>query len=245
MSKETIRRRTRARLIDSGVIRFPSEPHRIPNFRGSETAASLLRRLTIWRRARVIRCDGTAPQIWLRRAALAEGKTLYLPVGNLRSERCFVEIDPQRLGSRWWRAVSLPGARSLGRLVTPDQLPALDLVVTGAIAVNRQGAMIGRGGGSFDLEYGLLRHLGKVREYTPIVTTLHSLQVIEDRIPMRAHDVPVDFAVTPDNVIAAPSLYPRPRGVLWDLLGEDQARAIPSLQRGRRDRSSRLTPGHL
>ena len=245
MSKEAIRRRVRERLTRAGVARFPTAEGRIPNFRGAENAASLLRRLTIWRRARAIRCDFRAPQVWLRRAALAEGKKVYLAVGNLRSERCFIELDPDRLGKSAWRATSLRGARQLGRFVTPEQLPTLDLVVRGALAVNRQGAMVGDGGGTFDLEYGLLRQLGKIREYTPVVTTLHSLQVVDDRIPMRAHDVPVDFAVTPDNVIAAPSLYPRPRGVLWDYLPEDRARTIPSIERPRRARSTKSTPGQL
>lgn len=245
MSKEAIRRRVRKRLTRAGVTRFPAEEERVPNFRGAENASSLLRRLTIWRRARAVRFDASAPQIWLRRAALAEGKKVFLAIGSLRRERCFVEIDPEKLGSSSWRATSLRGALRLGRTVTPDQLPALDLIVTGAMAVNRQGAMIGAGGGAFDLEYGLLRHLGRIREYTPVVTTVHSLQVVDDRIPMRSHDVPVDFAVTPDNVIAAPSLYPRPRGILWDILGEDRAEAMPSLQRQRRERSTRLTPGQV
>jgi len=156
----------------------------------------------------------------------------------MRCERCFIEIDPERLRTQSWRAASTRGARNLGRPLTPDQLPTLDLVVAGAVAINRQGAMLGGGGGGFDLEYGLLRHLGKIREFTPVVTTLHSLQVVDDRIPMHTHDVPVDFAVTPDHVIAAPNLYPRPRGVLWNLLGDDRAKAIPTFLRGRRERSS-------
>ncbi len=241
MSKEAIRQQVRKRLTRARVIRFPSEEGRIPNYRGAENASALLRRLTIWRRAKSIKFSLGAPQIWLRRNALAEGKTIYLALGHLRSERCFLELDPQRLGSRAWRAASIRGALEVGRLITPEQIPALDLVVAGAIGVNRQGAMIGHGGGSFDLEYGLLRHLGKVREYTPVVTTVHSLQVIDDRIPMRAHDVPVDFAVTPDDVIAAPSLYARPRGILWDLLPERATRTIPALHGNRRERPPRRT----
>ncbi len=241
MSKEILRHQVRERLSRSRVVRFPHEDERTPNFRGAENAAALLRRLTIWRRAKTIKFDLGAPQIWLRRAALAEGKAVYLAIGQMRTERCFVEIDPKRLGSRAWRASSLRGALQIGRLITPDQVPAIDLVVAGAIAVNRQGAMLGQGGGSSDLEYGLLRHLGKVREYTPVVTTVHSVQVIDDRIPMRAHDVPFDFAVTPDDVIAAPSLYPRPRGVLWDLLPDEGARMVPALHRSRPERPPRRT----
>ena len=81
-----------------------------------------------------------------------------------------------------------------------------------------------------------------MREYTPIVTTVHPLQVIDDRIAMRAHDIPVDFLVTPDQVVAAPSLYPRPRGILWDLLPDERIRAIPALRKGRREGRGTLTP---
>ncbi len=241
MSKEAIRQQVRTRLSRARVVRFPDEEGQIPNFRGAENASALLRRLTIWRRSKSVKFDLGAPQIWLRRNALAEGKTVYIALGRLRSEQCFLELDPQRLGPNAWRAASMRAALKAGRLITPDQLPALDLVVAGAMAVNRQGAMLGRGAGAFDLAYGILRHLGKVREYTPVVTTVHSLQVIDERIPMRAHDVPFDFAVTPDDVIAAPSLYPRPRGILWDLLSEEAARVVPALYRNRRERPTRRT----
>jgi len=243
MSKDAIRLHVRQRLARTRVTRFPDDGTRVPNFHGAENAAALLRRLTIWRRARAIVFGTSAPQSMLRRSALAEGKIVFLAVGGLRAERCFLELDPERLGARAWRAASLRRALRSGRLITPDQLPAIDLVVTGAIAVNRQGAMVGTGGGFFDLKYGVLRHLGKIREYTPVVTTVHALQVIEDRIPMRAHDVPFDFAVTPEDVIAAPSLYPRPRGVLWDLLPQDGTRLVGSLQRRRRERPPRRTQG--
>ena len=241
MKKEAIRQRSLERLSRAGVRIFPTCEKHAPNFRGAENAATLVSRLTIWRRAKTIKFDLAAPQIWLRRRALEEGKVIYLATTNLCNENCFIEIDPARLGWRAWRAVSLRGALNLGRRVTADQVRGIDMVVTGAVALNRQGAMVGPGGGSTDLHYGVLRHLGKVREYTPVVTTVHSLQITDDRIPMRAHDVPFDFAATPENVIAAPSLYPRPRGVLWDLL-PDKKSAIPAPLR-RKTRPSRRTPG--
>ncbi|HVM97317.1 MAG TPA: hypothetical protein VMT89_13065 [Candidatus Acidoferrales bacterium] len=95
------------------------------------------------------------------------------------------------------------------------------------------------------MEYALLRGEGKIREYTPILTTVHPLQIIDDRLPMRGHDIPVDFVVTPDQVIAAPSLHPRPRGILWDLLAEEKIRAIPALRRGRREVRGAPTPRQL
>jgi 5-formyltetrahydrofolate cyclo-ligase len=245
MTKDAIRHKVWTRVTAAGVVRFPGAHGRIPNFVGAERAAKLLTQLTIWKRAKVIKFDLSAPQIALRRAALREGKIVYLSVPGLRSERCFLELDPSRLGGHVWRASSLRGALRYGRPVAPHELHPVDLVLVGSVAVSRQGARVGRGSGAADLEYALLRRAGKVREYTPIVTTVHPFQIVDDRIAMRAHDIPIDFLITPDQVVAAPSLYPRPRGILWDLLPDDRIRAIPALRKGRREGRGTLTPGQL
>jgi 5-formyltetrahydrofolate cyclo-ligase len=243
MTKDAIRLKVWNRLSAAGIARFPSTYGRIPNFAGCESASALLRQLTIWKRARVVKFDAGAPQLPLRRAALCEGKIVYLPVPGLRTERCFLELDPARLGARPWRAASLRAALRLARAVTPQEVQPVDLIVVGSVAASRQGARLGKGSGAGDLEYALLRQSGKVREYTPIVTTIHPLQLLDERIPMRAHDIPVDFVVTPEQVVAAPSLYPRPRGILWNLLPDDRIRSMPILRKGRRDTCSSLTPG--
>jgi 5-formyltetrahydrofolate cyclo-ligase len=244
MLKDAIRQKVWNRVVAAGVARFPSAPGRVPNFAGAERAASLLCQLTIWKRARVIKVDCGAPQLAVRRAALRDGKILYLPLPGLRSERCFLEIDPARIGANAWRAATIHGALRFGRPVAPHELRPVDLVLVGSVAVSRQGARVGKGSGASDLEYALLRQAGRVREYTPIMTTIHPLQVVDDRIPMRAHDIPVDFMITPDQVVAAPSLYPRPRGILWDLLPDERIRAIPVLRKGRRDGAGTRSPGY-
>jgi 5-formyltetrahydrofolate cyclo-ligase len=245
MTKDAIRHKVWTRVTVAGVTRFPSAYGRIPNFTGAERAAALLRELTIWKRAKVIKVEACAPQLSVRRAALRDGKIVYLALPGLRSERCFLELDPERLGPRAWRAASLRGALQLGRPVAPQEMRAIDLLMVGAVAVTRQGARVGKGSGATDLEYGVLRQAGRVREYTPIVTTLHPLQLIDDRIPMRAHDIPVDFLITPDHVVAAPSLYPRPRGILWDLLAEDRIRSVPVLRKTRRSARGSISPRQL
>jgi 5-formyltetrahydrofolate cyclo-ligase len=244
MTKDAIRHKVWTRVTVAGVARFPGAYGRVPNFGGAERAAQLLCQLTIWKRAKVIKIDVAAPQLPLRRVALQQGKVVYLALPGLRSERCFLEIDPARLGSSAWRAASMRGALRYGRPLTPQELRPVDLVLVGSVAVSRQGARIGRGSGATDLEYALLRQAGKVREYTPIMTTVHPLQVVDERIPMRAHDIPIDFIVTPDQVVAAPSLYPRPRGILWDLLPDERIRSMPILRKGRREGRTG-TPGHF
>ncbi len=167
----------------------------------------------------------------MRRLALAEGKILYLAVPQLRSEKCFLEIDPQRVGKRAALAASLAGACRFGRPVSPREMRPVDLVVCGSVAVARDGARVGKGGGYCDLEYGVLREEGKLRESTPILTTVHPLQVVTDRIGMLPHDLPVDFVVTPTEVVATRPAHPRPRGIYWDLLRPLRINAIPLLRK--------------
>lgn len=245
MTKDAIRHKVWTRVTAAGVASFPSAYGRIPNFVGAAKAAELLCQLTIWKRARIIKADASAPQLAVRRAALRQGKILYLSLPGLRSERCFLEIDPARLGPNAWRAASLRIAMQYARAVSPAELRPVDLVMVGSVAVTRQGARVGRGNGAGDLEYALLRQAGKVREYTPVMTTVHPMQVVDERIPMRAHDIPVDFMITPDQVVAAPSLYPRPRGILWDLLPDERIRSMPILRKGRREGRGTSSPGHL
>ncbi|MEO8601034.1 MAG: hypothetical protein ABI629_00510 [bacterium] len=97
MTKDAIRHKVWTRVTAAGVVRFPGAHGRIPNFIGAERAAKLLTQLTIWKRAKVVKCDLAAPQMALRRAALRDGKIVYLSVPGLRSERCFLELDPARL----------------------------------------------------------------------------------------------------------------------------------------------------
>jgi len=241
MTKSEIRQKVWQTMQREGVARFPGAVGRIPNFAGAEHAAQLLREMAVWRRALVVKVNPDAPQHAVRRLALAEGKILYMAVPQLRTEKCFVEIDPQRLGKKAILAASIAGARRYGRAVSPHEMRPVDLVVCGSVAVARDGARIGKGGGYCDLEYGLLREAGKVRDSTPILTTVHAFQVVAERIAMLPHDLPVDFLVTPTEVIATRPAHPRPRGIYWDLLRPLRINAIPLLRKQLR-RGSAGTP---
>jgi len=94
----------------------------------------------------------------------------------------------------------------------------VDAKVMGSVAVDPWGGRVGKGGGYSDLEYALLRELNLVTEATPLITTVHDLQVLHDRIPMKPHDVPVDFIVTPTRLLPTKKVHSRPRGISWELL---------------------------
>jgi len=213
------------------VHRFPGAHGRIPNFIGAERAAARLTELAVWKKARAIKINPDAPQLPVRRQALADGKVVYMAVPALRTEKCFIEIDPKRLGRRTALAASIVGARKYGRLVSPREVRAIDLVVCGSVGVRRDGTRVGKGGGYADLEYAILREEGKLKETTPVVTTVHPLQIVAEKVAMLAHDIPLDFLVTPFEVVATRPAFPRPRGIYWDLLKAARIEAIPSLRK--------------
>ena len=131
------------------------------------------------------------------------------------------------------QAASIGGAAKLGVPVTPDELGRIDLVVAGSVAVNARGGRVGKGGGYSDLEWALARELGLVSERTPVLSSVHELQVVSDAIPMTAHDVPVDLIVTPERVIRTRGRRRKPSGIRWSDLTDRQIGDMPVVARAR------------
>jgi len=230
-SKQAVRERIWSLLTRRRVGRFPLPLNdRIPNFAGAEQAAARLAALPEWRAARTLKCNPDAPQRAVRLRALREGKDVFVAVPRLRAERCFIHLDPRRIpAARLAAAATIGGAAALGVPVAPRELPHVDLVVAGSVAVNRRGARVGKGGGYSDLEFALAAELGAVDARTTVVTTVHDLQVVDGAIPMTAHDVPVDLVVTPTRVLRARRAPARPRGIRWDELDAAQLAAMPAV----------------
>src|SRR5262245_22156058 len=227
--KQTLRERIWALLERRRVARFPfPTAGRIPNFRGAEAAAARAAALPEWQRARRLKCNPDAPQRALRLRALREGKTVFMAVPRLTDERCFLRLDPARLGKRLAQAATIKGASRLGEPVTPKELGHIDLIVAGSVAVNARGARVGKGGGYSDLEFALAREAGVVDARTSVLTTVHALQVLKDDIPMTPHDVPVDLVVTPARVIRTRTAFAKPEGIRWKELSADQLEAMPA-----------------
>jgi 5-formyltetrahydrofolate cyclo-ligase len=230
-TKDSIRKRVWSLLQAERVTRFPGAEGRIPNFVGAEKCAPMLAELGIWTKARCIKINPDSPQRAVRRKALEEGKTLYMPVPRLRGDKPFIELDPKKLSASPFVLSSIKGASQYGRPVSLAEMKNIDLIVCGSVAVNRHGARAGKGGGFPDLEFGLLRESKKISQRTPVVTTVHPLQVIDDEIPMTEHDIPLDAIITPDGVVSInKSRYPRPRGIYWQFLSEEKIDEIPILK---------------
>jgi 5-formyltetrahydrofolate cyclo-ligase len=217
-------------LQENSVARFPGAEGRIPNFIGAEACAEQLARTRYWQRANVLKVNPDSPQRAIRQRALAEGKIIYMAVPRLRDDKPFIELDPRKLKCSPYAASSIKGAAQHGRAVTLAQMRAIDLVVCGSVAVNRRGARAGKGGGYSDLEFALLTERKKIAARTPIVTSVHPLQIVEYEIPMTAHDIPLDAIVTPNEVLEIKPSFPRPKGIYWKLLPRDKIDDIPVLK---------------
>ncbi|HET6868162.1 MAG TPA: 5-formyltetrahydrofolate cyclo-ligase [Solirubrobacteraceae bacterium] len=218
-SKQEVRERIWELLQRQGAARFPGARGRIPNFRGAEAAAARLAEVPEWQAARVIKANPDSPQLPVRRRARKDGKTLYMAVPRLTTDKPFVEVrgDPTIK-----RALTEGTPRGL------DELEPVELVVCGTVAVNRKGVRIGKGGGFSDLEFALLAERGLVGENTTIVTTVHELQLVDEDLPETEHDFRVDVIVTPDSVLRT-GRRRRPPGILWDHLDAEKRAAIPVL----------------
>ena len=165
----------------------------------------------------MLKCNPDAPQLPVRRLALAEGKVVYMAVPRLREAKPFLRLaDDATIKARGARPVAV------------EELEPVELVVCGTVAVNREGVRVGKGGGYSDLEFGLLVEEGLVGDATAIATTVHPLQVLDEELPETEHDFRVDLVVTPEETLRSPAPR-RPPGILWSHLDEEKIAAIPVL----------------
>ncbi|NHN60730.1 5-formyltetrahydrofolate cyclo-ligase [Halorussus rarus] len=234
-SKQDLRERIWDHLEAEGIARFPFPPHdRIPNVAGAEDAADRLAETDEWQAADAIKANPDAPQLPVRRRALREGKTVYMAVPRLRDEEPFYELDPGAIPAEEYdSAPTVSHVESYARQVAPEEVAPVDLVVSGSVAVTDDGARVGKGEGYSDLEYAVLRELELVDAETPVATTVHDAQVVDEAVAVEAHDVPMDLVVTPTRTIRTETGHEKPSGVLWDDLPEERVAEIPVLD-GRR-----------
>ncbi|TAG65283.1 MAG: 5-formyltetrahydrofolate cyclo-ligase [Oscillatoriales cyanobacterium] len=208
----------------------------IPNFVGAELAAEKLASLPIWQQAKTIKCNPDSPQIPVRMRALQDGKRLYMAVPRLTDDRCFVELTAEDLHKHNMPLAESALAKPSKRIARFEEMEPIDLAIVGCVAVARNGGRTGKGAGFADLELAMLTEFGLVEIDTPIVTTVHPLQIVEDsRLPMQPHDWALNWIVTAQEVIETNTSYPRPTGLNWDSLRSEQLAQIPILRKLREE----------
>lgn len=231
--KDSVRDEVWESLISAGVNVGPVHS-RIPNFAGADQAALHLASLPTWAAARTVKCNPDPPQIPVRLRALYDGKIVYAPVPELTDGVPFVRLDPAALKANdvsFELAATSQGFQEYGQPVRFEEMETLDFVVVGCVAVTGAGGRTGKGGGFADLELGIFRELGKLGPDTPIATTVHSSQLVDNaRVIMDAHDSALDWIATEAGLIETRTAFAQPGGVAWDVVRDDQYRDIPFLK---------------
>ena len=232
-AKALLREEMWRRVSVPGIRRFPSPDGRIPNFVGAEAAAGRLAGTSEWWTACTLKANPDSPQLPVRARALEDGKTVFMAVPRLADPEPFFRLDPAALSDPPRRAASIAGARRSARQVAVTDLEPVDLVVTGCVAVGRDGVRLGKGGGFSDLEFALAAAVGLVGPDTVVATTVHAVQLVDPGVvPVTEHDVHVDLVVTPDEVVWCPR--PRDRrlpALRRSELTDDKIAVIPVLAR--------------
>jgi 5-formyltetrahydrofolate cyclo-ligase len=230
-AKDTLRQQIWDRLESDEIARFPFPPHgRITNFKGAKEAAERAMNLPELADAEAVKANPDAPQLPLRRALLHNGTTVYMAVPRLAADRPFVELDPDDI-SDLNAAATISQMSNYGRKVGPEAVPELDGIVVGSVAVTSDGARVGKGEGYSDLEYAVLREFDLIDEETPVVTTAHDVQLIEEDVATERYDVPMDVVCTPTDTVRTETTRPRPQGLFWADLDSKRLEEIPLLER--------------
>jgi 5-formyltetrahydrofolate cyclo-ligase len=226
-TKQQVRERIWALLERHRAVE-PGVSGHIPAFTRADTAAELLTTLPDWHSAHTIKANPDRAQLPVRALALTAGKTVYMAVPNLANTQPFYLLDPDNLPGPPVQVAAHQAVATFAPTVAIEDMPAIDLVVCGSVAVNAQGARIGKGAGYSDIELALLIEAGLITPDTTIVTTVHELQVVDGPLPETEHDFRVDAIITPKQIITCAEAR-RPTGVLWDHLDEKKIVAIPAL----------------
>lgn len=130
-------------------------------------------------------------------ALVARGVRVLLPVVVGRELDWAVYDGDLRTGP--WR-LREPTGTPLGVAA----LGTVDVVLVPALAVDRDGARLGKGAGFYD------RALTFVRVGTPLLAVLHDGEVLDEPLPVEDHDVPMTGAVTPTGGVVPLGADDRP-----------------------------------
>jgi len=192
--KMVLRKKIWKMMEKKNIARFPLPPyHRIPNFEGSDRAAEKVREIEEYQTAHVIVSNPDYAQQKVRELILRDNKILIM--ASPRLKHGYLEIDPNKVKEREDFASTIEGTFKFGKRL--KDVPKPDLIITGCVAVDREGNRLGKGGGYGDKEISFFKlKFGEI----PVVTTVHDIQIV-DKVPAEKTDTKVDIIVTPKTTI--------------------------------------------
>ena len=204
----------------------------IPDFNGSTVASTNLVDLDIYKSAKTVFVTPDNCLERLRKQIILDGKTQVMPTYGIR--RGFVVLSPEDVSEGMAPySVSLDHIERVGNHVSLSEIRdayKLDLLVTGASAVNYSGIRFGKGHGFFDLEWAMLYQIGAVVESTPVIAFVHESQFVDVPLEVDEFDTVCDYIVTPKRVVHVENHRKPTAGIIWNKLSDGMMNDIPPLQ---------------
>ena len=144
-------------------------------------------------------------------------------------------LDPAAIpGSGMEYAATLDGMEKLAEPMTlahmMEEKIKVNLLVTGAGAINLDGVRYGKGHGFFDLEWGILYTLDIITPQTPTLVIAHDCQVLNTLLDPEIFDTACDVIATPTQIIEVSNAKKPVCGILWQHLAEGMIDNIPPLK---------------
>ena len=150
------------------------------------------------------------------------------------------ELGPRRVPpDKIEEATSLSRGNRWSEEVALAEMPELDAIVCGSVAVTRYGRRCGKGEGYSDLEFAILRELG--HPPVPVATTVHDLQVVAS-VPRDPTDQPLSVIATPTHAIRIKCPSVAPTGIDWTRLTAEDLDEMPILAELKRMASNAQNP---
>ena len=192
-------------------------------------AAENLRKLQPYRDASTVFASPDASLLQTRINCLMDGKNLLMPGPSLRNGFYLLKtrtIPVPELSS----AVTYKGLEKSGQLLSNDEIKKLsiDLLLTDAVAVDRQGTRLGDAKGFVDLSFGILSELGSIHPDATILAVVSEGQITNITLPREKWDVKMNGAVTPAGSVEF-DINQVEGKIHWEALSKERIKKISPL----------------
>lgn len=196
--------------------------------KGGGKVAEQLRRQDLYRQARSV---FVTPAVLLRQIrinCLLDGKQLVMPTAGLKDG--FFCIHPHTVPFReLGMAMTESGRRRFGRRLAQSDKCGIDLLLTGALAVDREGGRLGDGTGYFDLSCAILSANGWLAENHHILAVVKRTQLLESSLPREPWDVTMSGVVTEEGCYHFGDQGPKDYPIFWQQLAVGRIKKITPL----------------
>jgi len=204
----------------------------IPDFKDSSEACNQIVKSKEYKKSKFLFITPDNCLTTTREQAIKDGKNIIVSTYGIYRGFILIAKNMINKGDEVF-ASTLDGLEYFGKSISLNEIKnfgKIDLMLTGASAVSKNGVRFGKGHGFFDLEWGMFADLKIVDENTPIIAVVHDVQVVDFDLEPSNTDIIVDWIITNKQKLSTNRKKNRPSGIYWDLLEKGMLEATPPLR---------------